>query len=43
MYGMRFGNINLVGIIPGSGRSEATKYDPYLDVLVDELFILNRL
>ena len=35
-----FSNINLVGIIPGSGRSEATKVGTYVEVLVDELLYL---
>ncbi|XP_021358140.1 uncharacterized protein LOC110453510 isoform X1 [Mizuhopecten yessoensis] len=37
-----FGNINLVGIIPGNGRSEATSQDGYVEVLVDELLYLTE-
>lgn len=36
-----FGNINLVGIIPGNGKSESSNLEPYLEVLVDELIFLS--
>lgn len=36
-----FGNILLVGIIPGRGRSEASNLDPYIEILVDELIFLS--
>lgn len=35
-----FGNIMLVGIIPGHGNSEASKLDPYIEIMVDELLHL---
>ena len=37
-----FGYINLVGIIPGNGKSEAKINDPYVEVLVDELLYLTK-
>ena len=36
-----FGNILLVGIVPGNGSKEAESLTPYLDVLVDELLELS--
>lgn len=38
----QFGNIFLVGIIPGNGCSEVTKVDPYVEILVDELLYLTK-
>ena len=38
----KFENINLIGIIPGNGKSEAKTIDPYVDVLVDELLVLPK-
>lgn len=35
-----FGNINLVGIIPGNSKGETTNFDPFLEILVDELLFL---
>ncbi|XP_069110224.1 uncharacterized protein [Argopecten irradians] len=37
-----FENIMLVGIIPGSGRSEAGKLDPYINIMVDEMLELTE-
>ena len=37
-----FGNLFLVGIIPGNGRKEAKTIQPYLEVLVDELISLSN-
>ena len=37
-----FGNLFLVGIIPGNGRQEAKTIQPYLEVLVDELISLTN-
>ncbi|XP_060083986.1 uncharacterized protein LOC132563249 [Ylistrum balloti] len=37
-----FGNILLVRIIPGSNRSEASKLDPYIEIMVDELLYLTE-
>ena len=38
-----FGNIMLVGIIPGHGKSEASKLDPYIiDIMVYELLYLSN-
>ena len=31
-----FGNLFLVGIIPGNGTKEASSLSPYLEILVDE-------
>lgn len=36
-----FGNIMLVGIIPGNNRSETSRQDPYVEILVDELIFLS--
>ena len=36
-----FGNILLLGIIPGTGKKEPASLNPYLEVVVDELFRLN--
>ena len=38
----QFGNIFLVGIIPGNDCSEVTKVDPYVEILVDELLYLTK-
>jgi hypothetical protein len=35
-----FGNVLLVGIVPGNGRQEAKNIQPYLKILVDELMSL---
>ena len=37
-----FGNILLVGIIPGNGKQEAKNIQPYLEILVDELISLSN-
>ena len=38
-----FGNLILVGIVPGNGTKEANSLDPYLDISVDELLgLANR-
>ncbi|MEW8547304.1 MAG: hypothetical protein AB2693_27670, partial [Candidatus Thiodiazotropha sp.] len=37
-----FQNIYLVGIIPGSGKSESANLSPYLEILVDELLFLTQ-
>lgn len=37
----KFGNILLLGIVPGSGRKEPASLDPYLEVVVDELLQLS--
>ena len=37
-----FGNLFLVGIVPGNGRQEAKSIQPYLEVLVDELISLSH-
>lgn len=37
----RFGNILLLGIIPGSGTKEPSTLNPYLEVVVDELLHLS--
>lgn len=36
-----FGNILLVGIIPGNGYKEPDNLDPYLDIQVDEMLELS--
>ena len=38
----KFGNLFLVGIVPGNGRQEAKTIQPYLEVLVDELISLTN-
>ena len=35
-----FENLFLVGIVPGNGTKEAKKFDPYIEVLVDEIIQL---
>ena len=37
-----FGNLLLVGIVPGNGRQEAKSIQPYLEILVDELITLSN-
>lgn len=37
-----FGNLFVVGIIPGNGRQEAKTIQPYLEVLVDKLISLSN-
>lgn len=37
-----FGNLLLVGIVPGNGRQEAKSIQPYLEILVDELISLSN-
>ena len=37
-----FGNLLLVGIVPGNGRHEAKSIQPYLEILVDELLSLSK-
>lgn len=37
-----FGNINLVGIIPGKEKSESSNVSPYMEILVDELIFLTQ-
>lgn len=37
---LSFGNLLLVGIIPGNGTKEANSLDPYLNILVDEILEL---
>ena len=37
---LAFGNLLLVGIVPGNGTKEANSLDPYLNILVDELLEL---
>ena len=39
---LNFGNLFLVGIVPGNGRQEAKTIQPYLEVLVDELISLTN-
>lgn len=36
-----FGNILLLGIIPGNGSQEPKNLDPYLEVFIDELLLLS--
>ena len=38
----QFGNIFLVGVIPGSGCSEVSNVNPYIEILVDELLYLTK-
>ena len=37
-----FGNLLLVGIVPGNGKHEAKNIQPYLEILVDELISLSN-
>jgi hypothetical protein len=37
-----FENLFLVGIVPGNGTKEAKKFDPYIEVLVDEIIQLSN-
>ena len=40
---LSFGNLLLVGIVPGNGTKEAYSLDPYLNILVDEILeLINR-